>query len=491
MLTSFGVLTAAIAGLGAATGAIDRVERNNPDLFWIGVVLVLGCVALSLLGLLISTTARVTASRRRLWSVGFLLMLVGGATLVATLGLTSSHVLRGLGVGIAFSGLFVAAGLRYRSKNKLWLVLSGLTVAGAGVCLVGATFDLSSTGAVRWVAATSVGLGAVLFALGFALGSSEQSLQVETVLYAGGVVAFLVGMAYVTSAVIFAASVPQQPSITAILKEGSDPIFQATARATGMTADEHLRILVEGISPPLRDAQGRLSRGDDGALTYDHISLYSSSLGPDAAGTVDDKLELPLTAARPFDSIEIRAWVSTGLGDKPNDCFTSVALNRHPNSTGCLTVRLPWIPRLPELDAALKTSGPNKSLVVSISDPAIAVVTVDSETRGLKDAATSDARPLEMIERPNLIAFAVTEMRNGAERPVYQAVMTPNASGELDRTVELPVGNGVRWLCAVASALAAPSDNSFAPIVQPRAHCPRPTDTINPNVVWVRLVVPH
>src|SRR5262249_56413615 len=102
-----------------------------------------------------------------------------------------------------------------------------------------------------------------------------------------------------------------QPSITITPKRGA--LVTVTVRASGLRSRDHLVVRVEQLSRAGTPGQ----------------ELYGASLGPDAAGDVEEAVDVPLPAGD-FDDIGARAWV----GDQPRDCY------RDETSTGGVRVPL-------------------------------------------------------------------------------------------------------------------------------------------------------
>jgi hypothetical protein len=170
-------------------------------------------------------------------------------------------------------------------------------------------------------------------------------------------------------------------------------------------------------------------------------TLYSASLGPDAAGKVADTIDLALPAGD-IDDVVARAWV----GEEAMPCLA------HESTTGCVRVHVPRRQEWPQLAATWETFVRVPRLVVSV------------QARNLPAAPM---RPM------TLLVLGLVSGQPADTLAVWS--LAPDGDGAFRRRLAVVVGHGYDDVCVVAST----SDRSPA--------CPAPLEA---GTVWTELAVP-
>jgi hypothetical protein len=170
-------------------------------------------------------------------------------------------------------------------------------------------------------------------------------------------------------------------------------------------------------------------------------TLYSASLGPDAAGKVDHTFDLALPVGE-FDDVVARAWI----GDEATPCPA------RGTTTGCVRVHVPRRQEWPQLAVTWETFVRVPRLVVSL------------QARNLRATAM---RPMTLL----VLGLA------GGQPPHTLAVwsLAPDGEGFFRRRLAVVVGHGYENVCVVAST------SNRAPA------CPAPLEN---GTVWTELAVP-
>jgi hypothetical protein len=305
-------------------------------------------------------------------------------------------------------------------------LLAALPALGALLTALAITGDLvgqmarnhpSATFAAFGCAALAVFLGAVA---AFAL--HEGSDAERRVLYIGLVV-LGAGLVLTVYAGVSTWGDRPQPSITITPKRGA--LVTVTVRATGLRSRDHLVVRVEQL----------LRSGTPGQ------ELYGASLGPNAAGDVEETVDVALPSGD-FDDVGARAWI----GDEPKDCY------RNETSTGCVRVHVSRTQERPQL-------------------------AVDWETFVRAPRVLIRLTAHNLPQRPSRsMTLRVYGLAPGQPaRALAEWSLAPDADGSFDRRLSVVVGHAFSDVCVVAST------TTREPV------CPAPVEE---GTVWTQLAVP-
>jgi hypothetical protein len=305
-------------------------------------------------------------------------------------------------------------------------LLAALPALGALLTALAITGDLvgqmarnhpSATFAAFGCAALAVFLGAVA---AFAL--HEGSDAERRVLYIGLVV-LGAGLVLTVYAGVSTWGDRPQPSITITPKRGA--LVTVTVRATGLRSRDHLVVRVEQL----------LRSGTPGQ------ELYGASLGPNAAGDVEETVDVALPSGD-FDDVGARAWI----GDEPKDCY------RNETSTGCVRVHVSRTQERPQL-------------------------AVDWETFVRAPRVLIRLKAHNLPQRPSRsMTLRVYGLAPGQPaRALAEWSLAPDADGSFDRRLSVVVGHAFSDVCVVAST------TTREPV------CPAPVEE---GTVWTQLAVP-
>jgi hypothetical protein len=305
-------------------------------------------------------------------------------------------------------------------------LLAALPALGALLTALAITGDLvgqmarnhpSATFAAFGCAALAVFLGAVA---AFAL--HEGSDAERRVLYIGLVV-LGAGLVLTVYAGVSTWGDRPQPSITITPKRGA--LVTVTIRATGLRSRDHLVVRVEQL----------LRSGTPGQ------ELYGASLGPNAAGDVEETVDVALPSGD-FDDVGARAWI----GDEPKDCY------RNETSTGCVRVHVSRTQERPQL-------------------------AVDWETFVRAPRVLIRLTAHNLPQRPSRsMTLRVYGLAPGQPaRALAEWSLAPDADGSFDRRLSVVVGHAFSDVCVVAST------TTREPV------CPAPVEE---GTVWTQLAVP-
>jgi hypothetical protein len=305
-------------------------------------------------------------------------------------------------------------------------LLAALPALGALLTALAITGDLvgqmarnhpSATFAAFGCAALAVFLGAVA---AFAL--HEGSDAERRVLYIGLVV-LGAGLVLTVYAGVSTWGDRPQPSITITPKRGA--LVTVTIRAAGLRSRDHLVVRVEQL----------LRSGTPGQ------ELYGASLGPNAAGDVEETVDVALPSGD-FDDVGARAWI----GDEPKDCY------RNETSTGCVRVHVSRTQERPQL-------------------------AVDWETFVRAPRVLIRLTAHNLPQRPSRsMTLRVYGLAPGQPaRALAEWSLAPDADGSFDRRLSVVVGHAFSDVCVVAST------TTREPV------CPAPVEE---GTVWTQLAVP-
>jgi hypothetical protein len=298
----------------------------------------------------------------------------------------------------------------------LGALLTALAITGDLVGRMARNHPWATFGAFG-CAALAVFLGAVA---AFAL--HESSDAERRVLYVGLVV-LGAGLVMTVYAGVSTWGDRPQPSITITPKRGA--LVTVTVRATGLRSRDHLVVRVEQLS-------GAGTPGQE---------LYGASLGPNAAGDVEETVDVPLPPGD-FDDVGARAWV----GDEPKDCY------RKETSTGCVRVHVSRTQERPQL-------------------------AVDWETFVRAPRVLIRLKAHNLPQRPSrsMTLRVYGLVPSGPARVLAEWSLAPDADGSFDRRLSVVVGHAFADVCIVAST------TTREPV------CPAPVED---GTVWTRLAVP-
>lgn len=217
---------------------------------------------------------------------------------------------------------------------------------------------------------------------------------------------FAIGLMVGFLIVAFTAKLAEQPSITANVKTDPALRLDATITESGLASKERLHVLVYG-APGVGDEE--LSR------------LFRADIGPDAEGSVELSLQIPLRPGL-HRRVIIAAWSRTRFADTP-DCNLSTGTSEELLS--CAVVRLPLVALHSQLTAQF-TGDDSATEAVE--------VTVKASDLGNRQ----------------LLALRVIGRRPGADPSViYRGVLSPDQLGSLERTIHIPTAGRYKRVCVV------------------------------------------
>jgi hypothetical protein len=266
-------------------------------------------------------------------------------------------------------------------------------------------------------AVLAVFLGAVA---AFAL--HESSDAERRVLYVG-LVLLGAGLVLTVYAAVSTWGDRPQPSVTITPKRGA--LVTVTVRASGLRSRDHLVVRVEQLSRAGTPGQ----------------ELYGASLGPNAAGDVEETVAVTLPPGD-FDDIGARAWV----GDEPRDCY------RNETSTGCVRVHVSRTQERPQLAVDWETFVRAPRVLIRLKAHNLPQRPTRSMT--LRVYGLAPAQPARVLAEWSL---------------------APDAEGSFDRRLSVVVGHAFTDVCVVAST------TTREPV------CPAPVED---GTVWTQLAVP-
>ncbi len=278
-------------------------------------------------------------------------------------------------------------------------LLAGLTTLGAVYTTLGVTNVLGEMARDHPLAFGAAGVCAVLAVMSGVVGG-YVSATVE-----GGF--FIAGLVLLTASLVCAAigatlvwGDDERPRIDAhVVQVDGKPVLDVSIDVDGLSFNDHLSVLVEPLD---------LVKGDYVARR----AVYAARVGPSSDGKATVKTQLPLPPGR-YIAVNLRAWIND---DQPPSCT-------HPKGkTGCVVLRVARLPERPQLTASL--SADRRAVVVGI-------------------AATDNTR---QTIRVRVMA------RTGKKHELARLVLAPDASGKLDKQLEVPLPARVRSVCIAASA---------------------------------------
>lgn len=360
-----------------------------------------------------------------------------------------------------------------------------LTKAGAGVTALAAVIGgLAVAGVLEQVernhsdwllgAVASVLLAGVVWGAAAAIrktdpqwAKSKRLVHLLLVLDLAVVFLFAAGVLSGVRGLFLAQQDSQRPSIAAAIKNESGLTLEGTVKAGGLRSDQHLRVIVEGIT------WGRDANDRPDPTNIKPAPLYESWLGPNESGDVEHTINLPLSAVvgpESQDEIGVQAWVVPSL---PKDCdetfkaMEETAMERCSDyvapkcydrpargSTGCIRLRIPRSQSGPQLGA--NWDGSASTLVLKVDAGGVRADSGVVSVHVFGDAA----------KKRRLLA--VSRLR-------------PDANGKVVSTWRIPIDRRYSPVCAVA-AIATDAGQLG------KATCPPRDPTLT---AWVRLPRPR
>jgi hypothetical protein len=309
-------------------------------------------------------------------------------------------------------------------------LLAALPALGALLTALAITGDLVGQMARNhpWATFAAFGCAALAVFLGAvaAFGLRENSNEERHVLYLGLTI-LGISLLFTVYAGVRTWGDRPQPSVTVTPKRGA--VVGISVRGIGLRSNDRLVVEVEQL---LRSADGDWKPGQP---------LYGASLGPDASGEVEQKVDLALPAGD-FDDLGARVWV----GDEPKPCYTKG------NTTGCVRVHIPRLQERPQLSVVWETF---------VRAPRVRITL---RARNLSQ------RPSRFMTLRVYGLAPAQPARNLAEWS-----LAPDANGVFERRLAVVVGRTFSDVCVVAST------SSREPACPPR---------VEDGTVWTRLAVP-
>lgn len=200
-----------------------------------------------------------------------------------------------------------------------------------------------------------------------------------------------------------------QPSITASPTVDGSAVDVAV-RGRGLRSSDHLVVSVEQLL--------RTRRPGGGYSYVPGLPLYGASLGPNAAGEVDQKITVKLPPGD-FDDLQARVWV----GEQPADCY------RRGNTTGCVTVHVARRAERPQLRL---TWGPK-----------------ERASRTLRINLSAQNIPGRAI-----YLLVTGTASQGRPRSLAEWALAPNARGDFQQSLSVLIPKRFLSVCVAASTQA-------------------------------------
>lgn len=210
----------------------------------------------------------------------------------------------------------------------------------------------------------------------------------------------------------------ERPIVRGSLKVGSGMTLEVTAKASGLKADDQVYVYAWGRRVTTIDAQGEPE-------SFERDLLYTSQTGPDRAGVVDLSFEVPIPVGR-YTAI----GVSPALNGAPQPCDVTLEPTPPARNQGCLVIRVPYTSPRPILSGRLTSN-----------DSHITVLHVDIAADTLGAGQT--------------VLVRAVGIKTGRKLPIplYNAVIGPNGTGQVNTSLEVPVDQRVSVVCVEAAPL--------------------------------------
>jgi hypothetical protein len=275
------------------------------------------------------------------------------------------------------------------------------------------------------------------------VGGSQQSLQ-RRLLILGGL-AFALGIFLATDAAVASPSDQEKPSITASFELGETLTLTGSVKATSLPSAEEVHVIVNGL----------MTLGND---DVSFKRLYESRSGPNAAGTVELQLKVPISVGI-FERVAIVATTGDAATAAEN-CTTRAEAQEN---DGCLVLSAPGVPERPQVAASWESSGETLLLSLEIAG------------EGLRDTQA-------------ISALVVGEPKSGPPFDLYRSFFAPSATGHLKNSFVVPVQERAESVCVAAISVDTEDlRTSLKRLFNVGPSCP-PKATEHTS--WIRLDVP-
>ena len=283
---------------------------------------------------------------------------------------------------------FTALGV---GASGLITLIGGLTVTGS----VGRVLR-NDPAQITW-ALVLVVLGAALLG---AAGLPATGKPTEVVFSILGLELTLAGLIIAGVTAIGSGHEAERPAITAKLDDSGH--LTGSVVAGNLSSDSSFVAVVEGMDGP-RSKPAELER---------------TNIGPDGDGKVDLDLDVLVPAGR-FQTVRVRGWSAAADGsDRAPGAVLSLPLAPAPASP---SVETQWL--------GTKT-----------------------DTDRLKVHVTAEnARAANGTQAARRVAVVVKRRRTGGYLRFYRGIFSPDGSGKLDTTFEVPIAAGAHRLCVGAA----------------------------------------
>ncbi|MDQ3981226.1 MAG: hypothetical protein M3271_00940 [Actinomycetota bacterium] len=229
-------------------------------------------------------------------------------------------------------------------------------------------------------------------------------------------------------------SVRERPQISASLTRDDGLLLEATVRASGMSSDDSLIVIIDGLAGVERVG----------------TRLYKSQMGPERDGSVDVPLKVEIPSAG-FDEVAIAASFD---GEEREKCLDGTL------TEACVIVRLPAPPRGPQLSLDLEGDPATRTAVVQVAGSGIA--------------------------REGSVFVTAAGIAGKTRTSALSSVLVPDGAGRVDSSFRVPVPSQARRFCVVALPLAIkPTAAEGWRVTMDATHsCP---PAIDEGVAWASL----
>lgn len=466
LAAGFGVVTAVLGFIGVSTGALERILRNQPAeaqvwFLLIGVGIACGVIA-------------AVISEGKVGGGGLALILLGeGLCLVALIWIRSPTLVTlraadswsttpSVSVGLvllAVVGLAAYHGVP-RQRRTRWHWPRTVVVAG----LIAALVALAATRAEHLdlhVRQVLIVAGALALALGVVRSLGTLRLSFRELIVLTGFVAFFIGLGGMVQLGARSKATKDRPRVTATLNQtDTGLILEAGVNASGLTNDEHVLVLVEGLSST-EDLDGLrigLNHAPSPKLpTYDYAQeLQLHRVGPDEDGKIDVPIKVNVPPGL-YERVRVTAYItpSSALEQLRRELDRAERRAAATNAT----------------DADRQRAGEKRSEYSEEANRRCSEV--------LQDRACVSLLVPQSIGRPNVSAKWASGVNqvdvevNGSEMsaedvvmvalwdpsgpsPLYQASLAPGAGGRVASTASVPIPAASTEVCVAVKRLRAP-----------------------------------
>jgi len=278
-------------------------------------------------------------------------------------------------------------------------LLAGLTTLGAVYTTLGVTDVLGQMARDHELVFGIAAVCAVLAVMSGVIGGYVPA-GAEGVFFVAGLVLLTISLVFAAIGATLVWGDDERPRIDAhVVQADGKPKLDLSIDVDSLSFKDHLSVLVEPLD---------LVKGEYAARR----AIYTARIGPSSDGKAAVKTQIALPPGH-YVAVNLRAWLND---DQPPSCT-------HPKGkTGCLFLRVARLPGRPQLTASLTA---DRGAVV------VGIAAADNTRQ------TIHVRVLAHTSR---------------KRELARLVLAPDASGTLDRKLEVPLPKLAQSVCIAASA---------------------------------------